>query len=109
MTTKRHSIHTPEALAKKWRIGIETARETIAATTQLGIRQAIHPLTRRYRTDTMALRQRRLKNVIYTDTLFAKTKSIKGNKCMQVYCNEDLIRVILLSHAQTLETPYRPL
>jgi hypothetical protein len=44
----RHSQVTAEGLAKKWRVGIDTARQMLKVTTQLGVRTAVHPLTQRY-------------------------------------------------------------
>ena len=82
---ERHHTLTPESLARKWNIGLKTAKATIKATTQLGIRSAIGPLTRRYRTDLMQSRLRRLNTTFYTDTLFAKCKSIAGNSVAQLY------------------------
>ena len=89
----RHSIVSPEELSRKWRVGNNTARETLKATTQRGIRTAVHPLTRRYRTDHFLLRYRRLNTQFYSDTVFATTKSLKGNKCAQVFTAKDFIRV----------------
>ena len=43
----RHSIVDPETLARKWRIGYETAKKTLAATTQMAVRTASVPLYRR--------------------------------------------------------------
>jgi hypothetical protein len=43
----RHSKFMAEELARKWNIGIQTAKDTIQVTTQCGIRTAIHPMTRR--------------------------------------------------------------
>jgi len=45
----------PSVLSRQWGIGLETARNTLRATTQLGISHALHPITRQYRTDFMAL------------------------------------------------------
>jgi hypothetical protein len=49
----RHHVITPERLARMWGIGIE--KETVSVTTQRGIRQAIHLLHCRYRTDCLNL------------------------------------------------------
>ena len=57
-----------------------SSRDTLKATTQRGIRRVVHPLTRRYRTDHFSLRYRRLNTQFYSDTGFATTKSLKGNK-----------------------------
>jgi len=71
-------------LSRQWGIGLDTAKNALRATTQLGIRHAIHPITRRYRTDYMALRHRRLHATFYSDTLFSKFRSITGAKCAQI-------------------------
>jgi hypothetical protein len=63
----RHSSVTAEELSRKWRIGLYTAKETLKVTTQFGIRHAVHPLRRRYRTDIMQMRLRRLNTTFYTD------------------------------------------
>ena len=39
----------------------------------------------------MSLRYDRLSNQFYTDTLFAKVKSLSGKTCMQVFCNADFV------------------
>jgi len=49
----RHSKVTPEELARKWRVGLQTICNTLKTTTQFGVRHVIHPLKRRYRTDNM--------------------------------------------------------
>ena len=92
-TKGRHSAVNAEELSRKWGIGLETARKTLKVTTQYGIRHALHPLRRRYRTDHMSLRYRRLRATFYTDTLFSKVTSIKGNKCAQVYCSGNFLKV----------------
>ena len=51
----RHSQVNAETVAKRFRCGIETAQKTLKATTQRGIRQAMHPLNRRYRVDHLNL------------------------------------------------------
>ena len=53
----------------------------------------MHPLTRRYRTDHFSLRYCWLNTQFYSDTVFATTKSLKGNKCAQVFTAKDFIRV----------------
>jgi hypothetical protein len=89
----RHSHITAEEVAKRFRCGLETARRTLKATTQNGIRHAIHPLTRRYRVDHLNLNRRRLNDTFYTDTLFSRVKSLKGFTCAQVYTNGRYTRV----------------
>ncbi len=78
-------------LAKQWGIRVETATRTLNATTQLAIRQAIHPIQGRFRTEVMQLRYPRLggrHGRFYTDTFFAKTPSLGGAKMAQVYMND---------------------
>jgi hypothetical protein len=89
----RHSQVTAEELAKKWRVGIDTARQTLKVTTQLGVRTAVHPfLMRQYRTDHFTLRYKRLNETFYADMMFAMVKSLKGNKCAQVFSAKDFLR-----------------
>jgi len=84
---ERHSSVSPEELSRKFGCGIETARQTLKATTQRGIRHAVHPLSRRYRTDILQSRLRILNDTFYTDTLFSGVKSLKGNTCGQIFTN----------------------
>jgi hypothetical protein len=78
-------------LAKRWGIGLDTATRTLHATTQLAIRQAIHPIQRRFRTEVMQLRYPRLggrHGRFYTDTFFSKTPSLSGCSMAQIYTND---------------------
>lgn len=68
---------SPESLAKKWGIGIETAKRTLEAMTQLAIRQEIHPIQRRCRTEIMQLH-----------TFFAKIPTLKRYQMVQIYIND---------------------
>jgi hypothetical protein len=85
VSNKRHSIATPEDLARLWNIGIQKAKETVRVTTKKSIRTAIHPMTRRVRVDHLHLHQQRLRGTWYTDTLLSKVKSKLGNTCANVY------------------------
>ena len=85
ISNERHTRITAEELARKWNLGIETARATLKATTQHGVRHAIRPLSRRYRTDILQSRLRRLNCTMFTDTLFGSVKSLQGYTCGQVY------------------------
>ena len=44
------NVLTPKLLASMWRIGLETARNTLKTTAQSIIRQAVHLLEQRYKT-----------------------------------------------------------
>jgi hypothetical protein len=83
--TKKGKI-SPEELAARWHIGVETARKTLASTTQLAIRDFTHSTGgRRLKPFAYQLRYRRLKADMYTDTLIGKTKSLLGNNYVQVF------------------------
>jgi hypothetical protein len=89
----RHTHESAEEVAKKLRCGLDTAKQTLKVTTQRGIRQAIHPLHRRYRVDHLNLNCKRLNDTFYADTMFSKVKSINGNRCAQVYTNGRFTKV----------------
>ena len=83
-------------MSKTLRIGLDTACDTLKVTTQQGMQQAVHLITRRYCTDTMSLKVRSLKPTVFTDTIFINRKSLAGNVCYQGYFVENFIRVIPL-------------
>ena len=82
---KRHHGTDPALLARKWGIGLQKAKDTLKVTTQLNIRSAILPLSRRYKTDMLSQRLRRLSTRFYTDTGYGPSKSLAGNTCMQIF------------------------
>ena len=85
ITHERHHAITPDLLSRKWGIGLDKAKATLACTTQENIRSAVLPLTRRYRTDLLSQRLKRLSCTMWTDTLFAKEKSLLGHTCAQIF------------------------
>jgi hypothetical protein len=89
----RHSQITAEEVARKFRCGLETAKQTLKSTTQYGVRQAIHPLRRMYRVDHIDINCRRIRDTFYMDTLLSKVKSINGHVCAQVITNGQFTRV----------------
>jgi hypothetical protein len=91
-SSKRHSSQTPEELSNMWHIGIETAKKTLKVTMNRGIRSAVLPLSRRYRTD-LFYRKKHLHGKFYTDTMFGQHKSLNGNPCAQVFANKSLFIV----------------
>lgn len=98
LTSKtRHSSITPDQLATKWRISIETARNTLKCTTQAGVRHAEHPLRRRYRTDLMLSRYKRLAVDFYSDTMFSQYKSLLGNTAAQIFANDNVVLMYPIS------------
>ena len=85
-TSKRHHGVDANLLSLKWGIGLEKAKNTLNHTTQLNIRSALLPLTRRYRTDLLSQRHRRFSTRFYTDTMFSKIgPSLRGNTCTQIF------------------------
>ena len=100
----RHCNISTESLSQKLRIGLNTARDTLKVTTQQGIRQAVHPITRRYRTDTMSLKICCLRATVYTDTGFINTRSLAQNTCYLGYSAKNFIRIIPMRDAKK-ETP----
>ena len=78
---------TKEILAKRWGIGLDTAHQTLELTTQKGVRRVLHPVERWYRMRQSHLHFPPLKTCFYTDTMFSTMKSIRGNKCAQVFTN----------------------
>jgi hypothetical protein len=72
ISNDRHSKATPEELARKWNIGIQTAKDTVQVTTQCGIQTAIYPMTQRVRVDNLILHQQQLKGMWYADTFIPK-------------------------------------
>ena len=88
----RHCDISAESLSQKLRIGLNTARDTLKVTTQQGIRQAVYPIMRRYPTDTMSLKIRRLKATVFTDIGFIIRTSLAQNTCYQGYSAEKFIK-----------------
>jgi hypothetical protein len=89
-SSQRRGRVTRENIAKMWKIGLDAAANTLKATTQLVIRHALHPLHKRFRTEAAQLRYPRLGGRFgrfSSDTMFAKTKSIRGNTMAQVFAN----------------------
>ena len=84
---KRKGFVDADKLTKNWKIGKEAARRTLEATTQRAVRDFTHTTGGvRLKPYTWMLRHPRLDTKVYTDTMFGKVKSLRGNKCAQVYC-----------------------
>jgi len=87
-SSERHPTISSEQLSERWAIGLNQAKQTIKVTTQRGIRSAILPLSRRYRTDRMYHPKKLRGPKFYTDTLFGRCKSVSNNTCAQIFANE---------------------
>ena len=84
---KRKGFVDADKLTKNWKIGKEAARRTLEVTTQRAVRDFTHTTGGvRLKPYTWMLRHPRLDTKVYTDTMFGKVKSLRGNKCAQVYC-----------------------
>ena len=92
-----------ETVARKFRCGIETAQRTLKTTIQRGVRYAIHPLHRVYRVDHLNLHRRRLADIFYMDTLFAKVKSLNRMECVQSITNGSFTRVYPMELKSSLD------
>ena len=83
----KKTIITPEALARRWHIGLQTARNTLKVTTQSGIRNLYAPSERKLRFRNNHMRFPTLRGRFYTDQMFANTKSKRGHIGAQVFTN----------------------
>ncbi len=82
---------TKEAIATKWKIGLDAAKQMIQVTTQKGICNAIHPVLQQYRTKQAQLHYNQLgmkHGQFYLDTLFSKVRSVRGNTMGHLYTND---------------------
>ena len=78
---------SPEVLAKRWNIGTDTAKKTLQSTTQRAVRDFTHTTGgRRLKPYAYQLRYRRLDVEMYTDVLYGKCKSLRGNTVAMLYC-----------------------
>ena len=86
-TDKRKGYVGPEDLARRWGIGIETARKTLDKTTQLAVRNFTESMGgRRLKPIHYQLKYQRLRCDMYVDVYMGKCKSLRGNTCATVYC-----------------------
>ena len=82
-STERHVKMSAEVLADRFGIVLERARQTLKATTQIGTRSALLPIGRRYRADRK-FGVRRLNGKFATDTIWAKSKTLRSNVSSQM-------------------------
>lgn len=83
---ERRSDVSPESLADRWMISVETAKKTLKHTTQRFLRSALLPLSRRYKADRI-FSLPRLQGEWFTDTVVGTEKSKEGNKYGQIFAN----------------------
>jgi hypothetical protein len=87
-TKEQNLALDPLSLAKRWQIGLDTAKATLKVTTQRGIQTAIAPLHWRYRTNIAQLRYNRWNSIFYSDTMIAGQRLLGMNKDYQVFVND---------------------
>lgn len=87
LSNTRHSVITPEHLARLMGVTLDKAKQMMTVTTQKGIRVAVHPITRRYRVNHLDLHSSRLAGQFYVDWLSAGTKSLRQNTGAFIYSN----------------------
>ena len=104
-TKKRPGFVDAQQLAKNWCIGTEAAKRTLEATTQLAVRDFTNTSGgRRLKPYHWVLNQRRLDCEVYTDTLFGKCKSLRGNTCAQVFATPfHYVRVFPMESKKVLD------
>ena len=90
----RHSHTGPQELARKWNFSIHTAKDTLDVTTQHSIRTSVQPMTIRLRVDHLHLHRPLLRGTWFADTLMSKFKSIKGNKCANIFTQGKFTKVV---------------
>jgi hypothetical protein len=82
----KRNVLTKEILAQRWGIGLSTAHRTLKRTSQRGIRTFLHPTDRRVNTRKPHLIFPTMRGKkLYTDTMFAKVRSLRSNTCAQVW------------------------
>ena len=86
-TSKRRSVITPEALAKRWNIGLNSAKKTMNQTTQKGIRNVLVQAERRSRQRTAQVMFPTLRGTTFSDTMSSNIQSTRMNTGGQVFTN----------------------
>ena len=98
-TRKKRPGHVgAEQLAKNWRIGLEAAKRTLEATTQLAVRDfSTITGTRRLKWNHWLLHRKRIDCPVYTDVVYGRCKSLRGNEYASVYATAfHFIKVVAL-------------
>ena len=90
---KQHHEIGADLLAQEWGIGLDKVKLTLQSTTKDNMRLETKTLTWRYRIDLLLQRLHRLNFGFYTDTLFAKDKSIVGHECAQIFTDWEFVQI----------------
>ena len=94
----RHSQIGPEELARKWNVGIKTAKDTLDVTTHYGVHTAVQPMTRRLRVDQIHMYRPLLRGTWFEDTLMSKFKSIRVSKCAKIFTQGKFTKVVPMTN-----------
>ena len=86
-TSEQRSVLMPEVLARRWAIGLDTAKRTLQVTTQASIKNVLAPGERKLHQRLDHLKFLNLRGRFYTDTMFSKVKSIRGHRTAQIFTN----------------------
>jgi hypothetical protein len=78
---------TPENVARRWMVGLETAKSSLKVTTQQGVRSIPNPATRRFKTQMAHLRYPRFRGNFYADIMEPKIKSIDSQRYAHIIGN----------------------
>ena len=87
VANSRHYVVTPEHLSWTLNIGLYKSKQILIVTTPLVICTAVHPISRRYRTDHLDLHCKYISGRWYVDWMPAAAKSITRFKGVFVYYN----------------------
>ena len=87
MSHSRNLKESVELISDLWCIVIKNKKGTLQATTQLGTRSDIIPLSCKYGADIL-YSVKRLNARFATDTLFSDIKSLSQNVCAQVFSHK---------------------
>lgn len=88
--TRSHSTLLCNKTSHIFGVGLETAKRTLSATTQLALCQSMHPIQRCYHTEVAQLHYSRLggqHGKFHSDTFFASTQSLSNCTIGQMYTN----------------------
>ena len=84
---EKHSDINVYNISRRWKIVIGAITKTLKATTQMMLRSAIMPISRRYISDRMFERPH-IKGMIFTDTMTGRYKLLNGNLYAQVFADD---------------------
>ena len=78
---------TPENVACRWTVGLETAKTSLRVTTQQGVRSIPNPATRLFKTQMAHLRFPRLRGMFYANIMEPKVKLVDSHRYAHIIGN----------------------